>query len=282
MRVLIFGGSGNLGSRLVKRFMEMGYEVGVGIRSIEKIQDPAIKKYSVNLENESQIQKALQDFQPDVVINASYIQYAPAIVKMSEGVNSIKHFIFTGSMGVFTKLPSGSADLKREAEAILRDSKQPFTVIRPTMIYGHAKDMNISKLARSFKKFPFFPIIGSGNAKIQPINIGDLVESFASVVLKPEHFGNFYCVGCLEPITNRELFEIVRAKTGAKTRFISIPGKLIWLVIKTLAIIKIKIISEEQLKRFSEDKSLANNDFKSLTNRDPLTFEEGCEFLKTL
>ena len=48
-----------------------------------------------------------------------------------------KHIIFTGSTGVFTKLPSFDADLKRDAELFIEKKYDvPWTIIRPTNIWG--------------------------------------------------------------------------------------------------------------------------------------------------
>lgn len=70
-RVLIFGASGNLGSRLALKFQK-DFEVGLAARTTSKLKQqkhPHI--YKVELKNKDQIENAIDSFRPDIIINAS-------------------------------------------------------------------------------------------------------------------------------------------------------------------------------------------------------------------
>lgn len=148
------------------------------------------------------------------------------------------------------------------------------------MIYGHRKDGNFSRLMQAFKRTPLFPVIGKGEARIQPIFIDDLVDCFFNVALNPTHIGKSYNVGGEKPVSNLELFKIVRRVFGLKVSFIFVPLVIIMIVVKLLVFIGINVISIEQVLRFTEDKAIIDNNAHELLQRAPLSVENGCIQMK--
>lgn len=62
----------------------------------------------------------------------------------------------------------------RAEEAALARRAGAATVIRPTMIYGHAGDASLSDLLRKARRWPLLPVPGTGRALQQPIHVDDL------------------------------------------------------------------------------------------------------------
>jgi NADH dehydrogenase len=58
-------------------------------------------------------------------------------------------------------------------ELALKEVGLPYTILRPTLVFGEG-DILINNIAWLVRKFPFFPIFGDGRYRIQPIFAGDL------------------------------------------------------------------------------------------------------------
>ena len=281
--VAIIGASGHVGFRLVQQ-LSSRYKINAVVRDVEKkdfSEFNNVKVFKVDdVSHTLDLVKAIDNC--DAIINAGYIWFAQDILKaININKNKIEHILFTGSTGIFTELPSNSAEIKREAERFITENYAiPYTIIRPTMIYGHQNDHNISKLSRILKKAPLFPLIGKGEKLIQPVFIDDLVRSYEIALLNERFYNSSYNIAGAEPITNRELFEKVSKSLDKKTIFIPISPNIFLVIIKLLALFKLKIVSDEQIKRFQENKNIDIEKFVKDFGFTPRSFNEGLKHMK--
>ena len=49
----------------------------------------------------------------------------------------------------------------------------PYAIIRPTLVFGEG-DLLLNNMAWALRRFPFFPVCGSGDYTVQPIYVEDL------------------------------------------------------------------------------------------------------------
>ena len=49
----------------------------------------------------------------------------------------------------------------------------PYAIIRPTLVFGDG-DLLLNNIAWALRRFPFFPVCGSGNYTVQPVYVEDL------------------------------------------------------------------------------------------------------------
>lgn len=276
--IAIIGASGHVGFRLVKK-LSSKYKINCIVRDIDKRDFSEFNNVQIfkveDISNTIDLAKAIDNCH--AIINAGYISFAQEILKaININKSSTEHIIFTGSTGVFTKLPSDSADIKRQAEQfIVNNYRTPYTIIRPTMIYGHKDDKNISKLSRVLKKVPFFPLIGKGDKLLQPVFIDDLVCSYEIALFNNKFYNESYNIAGAEALSNREVFQKISNILGKKIIFISINSYIISLIIKVLAIFKLKIVSQEQIKRFQENKNISIKKFVEAFGFTPRSFDDG-------
>ena len=86
------------------------------------------------------------------------------------GVERIVHISVTN--------PSSSSRLsyfrgKGLVEEALVGLGVPYAIIRPTLIFGDG-DLLLNNIAWALRRFPFFPVCGSGNYTVQPVYVEDL------------------------------------------------------------------------------------------------------------
>lgn len=72
------------------------------------------------------------------------------------------------------------AQSKARAEALVRESGIPYTIIRPTVVLGSGSP--IWRTLSSLAKLPVVPLPSGGRVQLQPIDVGDLVHAIELVV----------------------------------------------------------------------------------------------------
>ena len=87
-----------------------------------------------------------------------------------EGVERIVHISVTN--------PSSTSRLsyfrgKGLVEEALVGLGVPYAIIRPTLVFGEG-DLLLNNMAWALRRFPFFPVCGSGDYTVQPIYVEDL------------------------------------------------------------------------------------------------------------
>src|SRR6202011_5227534 len=113
--------------------------------------------------------------------------------------------VFTSTTGIFTSLPTASRAVRLEAEVAVRAAPLDWTILRPTMIYGTARDRNISRLLRFLKRSPVFPLCG--NALWQPIHVDDLADAVVAALEEPRSYRKSYNVAGPSPLTFADLVQ---------------------------------------------------------------------------
>ena len=86
------------------------------------------------------------------------------------GVGRIVHFSVTN--------PSSASGLpyfrgKAQVEDMLAGLGIPYAIIRPTLVFG-VGDLLLNNMAWALRRFPVFPVYGSGDYPVQPVYVEDL------------------------------------------------------------------------------------------------------------
>ena len=61
-------------------------------------------------------------------------------------------------------------------EAAVKESGLSYAIIRPTLVFG-VEDILVNNIAWLLRRFPIFPIFGSGQYRLQPVYVGDLAAT---------------------------------------------------------------------------------------------------------
>ena len=278
MTISIIGASGEVGYKLVNKLCQTHF-IKCVVRNSTKKDFSALKNVQlIQVEDISQTEKLISALESsDVIINTGYIWFASDIHNAIKQLDvKPNHIIFTGSTGIYTKLSSKGAQIKRDAELFIQSNYTiPWTIIRPTMIYGHCDDRNISRVTKVLNKTPVMPLIGNGSALIQPVFIDDLLKAYETVLLNDSFFLKSFNIGAEFAISNKELFTTISSTLKRKLVFISINPKIISALLKIMSLIKFKPISQEQVLRFQENKNIDLTDFVENFNYTPRPFEKG-------
>ena len=88
----------------------------------------------------------------------------------SAGVGRIVHFSVTNPSSE-SRLPYFRG--KAQVEDMLVGLGVPYAIIRPTLVFG-VGDLLLNNMAWALRRFPVFPVYGSGDYPVQPIYVEDL------------------------------------------------------------------------------------------------------------
>lgn len=145
--------------------------------------------------------------------------------------------------------PGAAAALAREELALAKGA----CVLRPTMIFGRGRDLNITRLIATMRRWrvPFVP--GSGDQVVQPLHVDDLCALVARHRLQTS--GGLYAVGGAEALTLRELVGTLAELLGLRVPVVEVPQRAIELAARLAPVLRLR---SDQLRRLSESK-LADN-----------------------
>ena len=64
---------------------------------------------------------------------------------------------------------------KALVERAIKDSGISYAILRPTLVFG-AEDVLLNNIAWFLRRFPLFPIAGTGQYPVQPVHVEDLAD----------------------------------------------------------------------------------------------------------
>jgi NADH dehydrogenase len=206
-RILITGGTGAIGSVLIKRLSELGRKV----RVLTLPNDPAIKQLS---------EKAIETWPGDIsdhrslsgiCENVSVVIHMAAIILTDNdsdydrinitGTNNIlneakksnvSHFIHISSASVLYPKTTPYSLSKRVCERLVRESGVRYTIVRPTLVYGKNGGQEFDIFLANLKKFPTIPFIGSGESLKRPVFVNDIIDGLITLSSQPEGKSKLY------------------------------------------------------------------------------------------
>ena len=100
-----------------------------------------------------------------------------------------------------------------------------FTIIRPTLLYGHGGSQELKLYVESLRKVPLFvPLIGMGKSKKKPVWVNDIVNGLALLVNKPVSYGKTYNFGGATELTMGEYTKMICATFGINKPLVPVPA----------------------------------------------------------
>jgi nucleoside-diphosphate-sugar epimerase len=280
MKLVVVGGSGFLGSRVVSRMVARGHTV-VGLARSEaatsKLQAVGASVVDGDLDRPDGLRDAFASSGADTLLTSVSLGsgYGPPLVDAAEGAG-IGRAVFTSTTSIYTSLDSASKPARLEAEARIMASTLGWTIVRPSMIYGAPGDRNMSRLLRALRRFPVFPLPAGGRGLQQPVHVDDLADAIVVALTDPVAIGKCYDLAGPEALPFREVIALGAAAVGRKT--ITFPVSLRSLIAITRryeAMSRNPRLRVEQFERLAEDKAFDITLARAELGFNPRSFAEG-------
>jgi nucleoside-diphosphate-sugar epimerase len=231
MTLLVFGGSSQIGHFLLPRLLDRGASVTALSRHARPSQ-PRLRWLQGSLPDALPAELP----QPAAILSFGPIgPFAAWLARVDFG-SEPPRVIATSSMSAETKRDSG-VPAERAVAQQLRDGEQalaaacarhgaPWTVLRPTLIYGAGLDKSLSPIARRAWRTRVFPL-PAGRGLRQPVHADDIALAVLAALDNPASAGRILPIGGGERLSAGEMFARVRQTLPHANLPLPVPG---WLL----------------------------------------------------
>jgi nucleoside-diphosphate-sugar epimerase len=280
MNILVTGGTGFLGSRVVPVLAERGHVVSAMSRSgvsAQRVEELGAKPLYGDLDDLASVDDAFAEAGAEALLNLASLGFGhgPAIVAAA-GEANLRRAVFVSTAAVFTRLPAQSKAVRVAAEEAIRNSHLDWTIVRPTMIYGRPGDRNMARLLRLLRWSPVVPLPGGGRALQQPAHVDDVASFLVELLERPCNSRAEYDVAGPEPHSLRELIEQSAAAVARRPLFVPLPlGATSRLIRLYEGVTDHPRLNAEQVERLAEDKVFDIGPARRDLGFEPRSFSDG-------
>jgi uncharacterized protein YbjT (DUF2867 family) len=287
--ILVTGANGFVGRNLVKRLRQEGMKVRAVVRTPAKAQalaDLGAEVVPGDINDLPSLMAAAAGCDR-VVHLVGIIQEAPGVTfkgvhvdgtrNLLEAVKKagVRHFIYQSALGTRPNAKSRYHRTKWEAEELVRASGIPFTILRPSLIYG-AGDLFTIRLSEMIRLSPVLPVIGSGRSRIQPIFIDDVVECIRKIVTSDSCLNEMYEIGGPEQLTYEAVTKTIAEVMGVNHPTVHMP----MFFMRTMARVAETLlpkppVTTDQLIMLQEDNVCSMRDIREVFGIEPVRFRDG-------
>lgn len=235
MNILLLGGTGFVGRALIDRLVREGHYVRVVSRRRERHRDllvfPSAHVVDGDARDARALERELRDMQADAIVNlvgvlnasaagfeAAHVGVARAAVQAA-GAAGVQRILQMSAINAAANAPSEYLRSKGRGEAVVAQSGLDWTIFRPNVIFGR-RDAFLNRFARLLRLVPGpFPL-ACPQAQLQPVYVGDVVESFAYALTHRAAIGQRYTLCGPRAYTLEALVRYVDGLIGTRARIL--------------------------------------------------------------
>jgi uncharacterized protein YbjT (DUF2867 family) len=140
------------------------------------------------------------------------------------GVERIVHVSITNP-SISSPLPYFRG--KALVESGLAQSGSPYSIVRPTWLFGGERDVLVNNIAWILRRMPVFPVPGSGRYRVQPVHVDDLARLCVRAASDDED--TVIDAAGPEQMSFAETVALVRRAVGAFAPIVPVPPQLMAL-----------------------------------------------------
>lgn len=235
---LVTGAAGVMGSRLVARLLDAGWQV----RALVLPGDPLRARVETlgcdvregDVSRAGTLEGVCEGVDLVYHLAAVIISHDPSVFQrvnldgtrhvLSEARRAgVSHFVYVSSASVVYPRRTRYAESKLAAEQLVQASQLPYTIVRPTLVYDVGGGQELLMYLDYLRRFPVVPFIGTGGALKRPVWAEDIVDGLLRLAGAPVALGKTYNFSGAEAITMRELADLLLLHHDRPRPFVHLP-----------------------------------------------------------
>jgi len=239
MKILVTGGTGFVGPRVIHALRAHGRDVRALVRRTERgaqLAGLGAELVAGDVTDPASLAAAV-DGCTHVVHLVAIIRGRPQDFErvMTQGTRDlltaakaagVQRFVLMSALGTTETtrmlVPYFAAKWSMEQDVVA--SGLEHTIFRPSFVFGHGGAL--PTFVRQVRYSPVVTVIGSGKQRIQPIWVDDVAEYFARSVDAPGAANRIFEVGGPDVVTWDELYATIAKVLGKRRRLVHVPSSL--------------------------------------------------------
>jgi nucleoside-diphosphate-sugar epimerase len=278
VKILLTGATGFTGSHVLELLLAGGYRPRCLVRpssSIDHLREAGVETVGGDLGDEDSLAAAMKGV--DTLLNTASLGFghAAGLVSAAERAG-VRRAVFISTTAIFTSLNARSRSVRVAAEESVRQSTLQQTILRPTMIYGTARDRNMARLIRFLKRSPVIPVVGSGRSLQQPVHVQDVASAMVAAMETDAAIGHAYNLSGAVPLTFVQVISTITKLLGRKVVRVHLPVRPVLFALRVAERARLPLpVKEEQILRLNEDKAFDYDAAARDFGYAPIPFAEG-------
>ncbi|HEX3913215.1 MAG TPA: complex I NDUFA9 subunit family protein [Steroidobacteraceae bacterium] len=244
LSIVVLGGSGFLGTRLVARLIKDGHQVTVLSRDRERHKHllvlPGLTLENCDVYQEAQLSERFRG--KDVVINLIGIRnergfggagFRRAHAEMTQHVlkaarsAGVSRLLQVSALKAAPDAPSHYLSSKGEAEKLIREQQttMDWTILEPSVMFGPG-DAFLNRFAGLLAAIPLVFPLARPNARLQPVWVDDVVDALLRCLHGGASSRQTFELGGPQVYTLREILTLVAKLTRRRRWIVGLPNFL--------------------------------------------------------
>ncbi len=238
MRVLVTGATGFVGREVMQELLDRGHEVralvrrgsekklperqGVEIHPGDCLDRDAVFAAAAECDALIHLVGIIREFPGrGVTFERVHVQATQNVVDAAVAAGA-RRYLHMSALGARPRYADPYHLTNYRADEYVMNSGLAYTIFRPSVIYG-PEDQSINLFARHIRRLSFFPIIGDGNYRLQPVPVSAVTRAFALALELPHTENKIYEVGGPEPLTFNQVIDAIARVLDRRVRKIHQP-----------------------------------------------------------
>lgn len=219
--VSVFGGTGFLGRRLVRRLAAEGVTVRIAVRSPDRVWSvfgaaamDRIKVFRADVRDQASVAAAVSGVDAVINVVSAYVEKSGVsfesvheqgakTVAQEAAAAGVARLVLVSGIGADPDSRSPYIRARGRGELLVRQALPSATIVRPSAMFGPG-DALFSTLADIVRLLPVVPLIGGGT-RLQPVYVEDVAEAIVRMLADHGTAGRTYELAGPGEYTLREL-----------------------------------------------------------------------------
>lgn len=239
--ITVFGGTGFLGSRIVRVLADTGLPVRIAARrpqrppwatdrhviglAVADVRDEA--GVAAAVEGAAGVVNAVSLYVEaggDDTFDAIHVRGAARVGRLAREAGVARVVLISG-IGADPTSPSRYVRARALGEQRLREAFPEAIIVRPSVLFGTG-DAFLAALAR-MARLPVVPLFGRGDTRLQPVLVDDVAQGIARLLGGTEASARLFELGGARIYRYREIVALVLTHLGRRRLLLPVPF-IVW------------------------------------------------------